>query len=296
MTDCKCFLYAWLGKRKILPDYRYKPPPTEWKTHNSSFEFTVTAAGYDYTGLGKGKNKKIAQTNAAFDFCQYLIKYGHLSRSDLPHNIRNKLYEYPSTEKSPKLTRNEMEQNQNNKESIHRDDSIIEINESSESIKPLNTESLNSKDTDPQKPTNKKKFTDDTIYEDDNESASDPSYVSNWGYRPVADTLRSYKGNYPMYNLRRCREVVIKVLEETHIPTHGQNTKYNHNFITMEKLKFKLGVKQRVVNRLQKRICDEIRKETLEVSEIAANRIDLVNRNFSSYKNDKKSLNVSSSQ
>ena len=40
--------------------------------------------GYLYLGVGNSTNKKDAQTNAALDFCQYLVRIGSLNQSDLP--------------------------------------------------------------------------------------------------------------------------------------------------------------------------------------------------------------------
>lgn len=40
--------------------------------------------GYSYIGAGNSTNKKDAQTNAALDFCQYLVRMGSLNQNDLP--------------------------------------------------------------------------------------------------------------------------------------------------------------------------------------------------------------------
>ncbi len=40
--------------------------------------------GYDYIGIGNSTSKKDSQTNAALDFCQFLIRAGHLNQNDVP--------------------------------------------------------------------------------------------------------------------------------------------------------------------------------------------------------------------
>ena len=40
--------------------------------------------GIPYFGIGNSTNKKDAQTNAAFDFANYLVRAGKLSAAELP--------------------------------------------------------------------------------------------------------------------------------------------------------------------------------------------------------------------
>lgn len=40
--------------------------------------------GYNYIAVGNSTNKKDSQSNAALDFCQFLIRSGHLNQNDLP--------------------------------------------------------------------------------------------------------------------------------------------------------------------------------------------------------------------
>lgn len=44
----------------------------------------VRVEGYNYVGVGNSTNKKDAQSNAALDFCQYLVRTGNLNQNDLP--------------------------------------------------------------------------------------------------------------------------------------------------------------------------------------------------------------------
>lgn len=43
--------------------------------------------GYDYVGAGNSTNKKDAQTNAARDFLQYLVRNGLISQGEVPVEI-----------------------------------------------------------------------------------------------------------------------------------------------------------------------------------------------------------------
>ena len=40
--------------------------------------------GFDYVGCGNSTSKKDAQTNAAKDFCQYLVREGKLNAAEVP--------------------------------------------------------------------------------------------------------------------------------------------------------------------------------------------------------------------
>lgn len=48
------------------------------------FKCEVRVAGYGYVGLGNSQSKKDAATNAANDFCNYLVRQGVMKQSDLP--------------------------------------------------------------------------------------------------------------------------------------------------------------------------------------------------------------------
>lgn len=43
--------------------------------------------GHNYVGAGNSTNKKDAQSNAARDFVNYLIRQGMVARSDVPFDI-----------------------------------------------------------------------------------------------------------------------------------------------------------------------------------------------------------------
>jgi hypothetical protein len=81
MDDIKQFLYSWLGKNRKTPNYDI----SQMKSKNQArFKCEVRVQGYDYVGVGNSTNKKSAQNNAAYDFCQYLARIGCFNASDIP--------------------------------------------------------------------------------------------------------------------------------------------------------------------------------------------------------------------
>lgn len=52
--------------------------------HRQRFLCEVRVAGYNYMGVGNSTSKKDAQTNAAKDFVQFLIRQGEVTPSDVP--------------------------------------------------------------------------------------------------------------------------------------------------------------------------------------------------------------------
>ncbi|KAL1423814.1 hypothetical protein MTO96_003731 [Rhipicephalus appendiculatus] len=80
----KTFLYAWCGKHKVTPEYEFK---NTGPRHRQRFLCEVRVQGFDYVGAGNSTNKKDAQTNAARDFLQYLVRNNHVSQSEVPIEI-----------------------------------------------------------------------------------------------------------------------------------------------------------------------------------------------------------------
>ncbi|CAN8020629.1 unnamed protein product [Ixodes persulcatus] len=80
----KTFLYAWCGKNKVTPQYEFK---NTGPRHRQRFLCEVRVEGYDYVGAGNSTNKKDAQTNAARDFLQYLVRNGLISQGEVPVEI-----------------------------------------------------------------------------------------------------------------------------------------------------------------------------------------------------------------
>ncbi|VDM53399.1 unnamed protein product [Angiostrongylus costaricensis] len=82
LKDIKGFLYGWLGKQKIgAPQYTINAVT---RGGTQRFKCELRVPGHNYVGLGNSLNKKDAGTNAALDFCNYLVRQGLLKSSDVP--------------------------------------------------------------------------------------------------------------------------------------------------------------------------------------------------------------------
>jgi hypothetical protein len=79
--DIKQFLYSWCGKQHLTPTYDFSQINTK---HAQRFKCEVRVGSYNYIGIGNSTNKKDAQSNAALDFCQFLVRSGSLNQNDLP--------------------------------------------------------------------------------------------------------------------------------------------------------------------------------------------------------------------
>ncbi|CAK6980771.1 ATP-dependent RNA helicase A, partial [Scomber scombrus] len=81
MADIKNFLYAWCGKKKLTPSYDIRAAGNK---NRPKFMCEVRVDTYNYTGMGNSTNKKDAQTNAARDFVNYLVRLGEISAAEVP--------------------------------------------------------------------------------------------------------------------------------------------------------------------------------------------------------------------
>ena len=81
MDDIKQFLYAWLGKQHKVPEYEVICINNKNKPR---FKCELRVGGFNYVGAGNSTSKKDSQTNAALDFCQYLVRTGNLSQNEIP--------------------------------------------------------------------------------------------------------------------------------------------------------------------------------------------------------------------
>ncbi|XP_048458069.1 ATP-dependent RNA helicase A [Rhincodon typus] len=81
MTDIKNFLYAWCGKRKVTPSYDIRAAGNK---NRQKFVCEVRIDGFNYTGMGNSTSKKDAQTNAARDFVNYLVRTGAMKADEVP--------------------------------------------------------------------------------------------------------------------------------------------------------------------------------------------------------------------
>uniref|UniRef100_A0A3Q1EAL2 RNA helicase n=1 Tax=Acanthochromis polyacanthus TaxID=80966 RepID=A0A3Q1EAL2_9TELE len=81
MADIKNFLYAWCGRRKLTPSYDIRAAGNK---NRQKFMCEVRVDSFNYTGMGNSTNKKDAQTNAARDFVNYLVRIGEMNAADVP--------------------------------------------------------------------------------------------------------------------------------------------------------------------------------------------------------------------
>uniref|UniRef100_A0A8B9RMW2 RNA helicase n=1 Tax=Astyanax mexicanus TaxID=7994 RepID=A0A8B9RMW2_ASTMX len=81
MADIKNYLYAWCGKKKLTPNYDIRAAGNK---NRQKFLCEVRVDGFNYTGMGNSTNKKDAQSNAARDFVNYLVRIGEMSASEVP--------------------------------------------------------------------------------------------------------------------------------------------------------------------------------------------------------------------
>ncbi|KAJ6657376.1 hypothetical protein lerEdw1_002543 [Lerista edwardsae] len=81
MGDVKNFLYAWCGKRKLTPAYEIRAVGNK---NRQKFTCEVRVSGFNYTGMGNSTNKKDAQTNAARDFLNYLVRVNEMKSEEIP--------------------------------------------------------------------------------------------------------------------------------------------------------------------------------------------------------------------
>lgn len=109
MADIKNFLYAWCGKKKLTPNYDIRaagnknrqkfmcevslltdtPSVRQLPVSSKLSSVQVRVDSYNYIGMGNSTNKKDAQTNAARDFVNYLVRIGEMSAAEVPaHGVR----------------------------------------------------------------------------------------------------------------------------------------------------------------------------------------------------------------
>ncbi|NXX74251.1 DHX9 helicase, partial [Urocolius indicus] len=81
MGDVKNYLYAWCGKRRVVPAYEIRAAGGRSR---QTFLCEVRVEGFNYVGMGNSTNKKDAQSNAARDFVNYLIRVNEIKRDEVP--------------------------------------------------------------------------------------------------------------------------------------------------------------------------------------------------------------------
>uniref|UniRef100_A0A8C2GLE7 RNA helicase n=1 Tax=Cyprinus carpio TaxID=7962 RepID=A0A8C2GLE7_CYPCA len=80
MTDIKSILYAWCGKKKLTPSYDIRAAGNK----NRQKFLCEVRISYSYIGMGNSANKKDAQSNAARDFVNYLVRMKEMSSGEVP--------------------------------------------------------------------------------------------------------------------------------------------------------------------------------------------------------------------
>uniref|UniRef100_A0A8C7IKR5 RNA helicase n=1 Tax=Oncorhynchus kisutch TaxID=8019 RepID=A0A8C7IKR5_ONCKI len=70
MADINNFLYAWCGKKTLIPSYDIRAAGNK---NRQKFLCEVRIEGFNYTGMGNSTNKKDSQANAARDLVNYLV-------------------------------------------------------------------------------------------------------------------------------------------------------------------------------------------------------------------------------
>uniref|UniRef100_A0A8C2EEQ6 RNA helicase n=2 Tax=Cyprinus carpio TaxID=7962 RepID=A0A8C2EEQ6_CYPCA len=80
MTDIKSILYAWCGKKKLTPSYDIRAAGNK----NRQKFLCEVRISYSYIGMGNSANKKDAQSNAARDFVNYLVRMKEMSPGEVP--------------------------------------------------------------------------------------------------------------------------------------------------------------------------------------------------------------------
>ncbi|XP_061201667.1 ATP-dependent RNA helicase A isoform X6 [Neopsephotus bourkii] len=81
MGDVKNYLYAWCGKRRVTPAYEIR---ASGGRSRQTFLCEVRVEGFNYVGMGNSTNKKDAQTNAARDFVNYLVRVNEMKKEEIP--------------------------------------------------------------------------------------------------------------------------------------------------------------------------------------------------------------------
>ncbi|NXE40770.1 DHX9 helicase, partial [Ptilorrhoa leucosticta] len=81
MGDVKNYLYAWCGRRRVMPAYEIRAAGGRGR---QTFLCEVRVEGFNYVGMGNSTNKKDAQSNAARDFINYLVRVNEMKKDEVP--------------------------------------------------------------------------------------------------------------------------------------------------------------------------------------------------------------------
>ena len=83
-TEVKSYLYAWCTQKKLKPDYSYE---TIGKSPKIRYKCTLTIPGLDYKASEEARSKRDAQTAAAWNFCDEMVKNNLMKKKDLPPRL-----------------------------------------------------------------------------------------------------------------------------------------------------------------------------------------------------------------
>ena len=75
------WLFEWCTQKKLKPEYSFE---AKGKYPKVRYICTLNVTGIDYKAQKEAKNKKEAQTQCAWDFCEKLVEFTHINASDLP--------------------------------------------------------------------------------------------------------------------------------------------------------------------------------------------------------------------
>ncbi|XP_039928969.1 ATP-dependent RNA helicase A isoform X1 [Hirundo rustica] len=81
MGDVKNYLYAWCGRRRVMPAYEIRAAGGRGR---QTFLCEVRVEGFNYVGMGNSTNKKDAQSNAARDFINFLVRVNEMKKDEVP--------------------------------------------------------------------------------------------------------------------------------------------------------------------------------------------------------------------
>ncbi|XP_023787422.1 ATP-dependent RNA helicase A [Cyanistes caeruleus] len=81
MGEVKNYLYAWCGRRRVMPAYEIRATGGRGR---QTFLCEVRVEGFNYVGMGNSTNKKDAQSNAARDFINYLVRVNEMKKDEIP--------------------------------------------------------------------------------------------------------------------------------------------------------------------------------------------------------------------
>ncbi|XP_065505087.1 ATP-dependent RNA helicase A isoform X1 [Caloenas nicobarica] len=81
MGDVKNYLYAWCRRRRLTPAYEIRAGGGR---NRQTFLCELRVEGFNYIGMGSSTNKKDAQSNAARDFVNYLVRVNEMKKGEIP--------------------------------------------------------------------------------------------------------------------------------------------------------------------------------------------------------------------